>query len=137
MPTAEEFRAAADIFSDQADAIEDLPASLRARMGPDVLQGGVLTADVETLLDDAATDTAIDVATLGELAEECRWRAEQCDLAEARYDRYVADLAAHERALAQWRVDNPPSWEDELLQPMTLPPVAPVRPTPPHDWIEF
>lgn len=135
MPYASEFRAAAQVFDAEADTIVEVSASLPRLIGPDVLQGGRLTADVEALVDDAVLDATSDAEALRSLADECRWRAEQCDAAEAAYAQYQSAMSAWSVAESQWRVDHAAMAEaGEFLPP---PPAAPTRPTIPYDWIEY
>ncbi len=135
MPYASEFRAAARVFDEEADAIVGVSATLPGLIGPDVLQGGRLTAEVEALVDDAVLDAAADAEALRTLAEECRWRAEQCDLAEAAFADYRAALADWNRAEARWRVDHANAAEAGGVLPP--PPSAPSQPRIPYDWVEY
>lgn len=120
MPTADDYRRAAEDFAAQARAIEEEAAPLAAGLGDDVVAGGRL----RPLLDDAVAAVVRGIGVtadgLAAIAEECRRRAVTCEDYSAALDRY-------HQALHQWRATP----DEDRRGPAPLPPAKPapwVRP---------
>ncbi len=137
MPFAAEFRSAAGTFDVEADEVEGLHVPMDAALSPDVLTGGALTADTNSLVDDAQLDGTSDATVLRDLAEECRRRAEICDQALADFQAYQAALSQHDREVTSWRADNRRHQADPDAPPPGRFPSRPRAPQPAHSWVEF
>ncbi len=138
MPYASEFHQAALAFDDEAIEADGLHAPMSGALGPDVLTGGALTADVSALVNLAGLDNATNAGSLRELAEECRRRALLVESAAENYRLWNRAMTRHDISLSSWRADYQ-RWSDDPdahAYPGSAP-TAPPRPVPPHNWIEF
>jgi hypothetical protein len=136
MPTAAEFRDAAQTFDQARQEASTMLQPIVSTYGPDVITGGVLTAALTRAFELDDRDVATVVAECSRLDVECRWRATQCDL-------YTEQLAifrrlGHEYDAARARFDI--AMERHNTDPDLYPrpgwaPTPPRAPVKRYDWI--
>lgn len=122
MPTSTEFDIAARAFTGASEDLRALVGTSRPHIGPDVVEGGLLSMLVQDTL--TLTDNNLMLASrmLSSLAARAQQRAEVCRT-------YASTMDAYYRATGQW---------SELVA--TLPdaefaPPGPRRPPNPPYWV--
>jgi hypothetical protein len=120
------FAYATDFLSLQHQG-QQLMAPVVARLTPDVIQGGLLTDEVNAALvaDDRAAQRFADES--GRAADECQRRGEQCRDLREQWQRYHQAMLAY-GAAAQAAASSDP--------PVAMPPPPP-PPPPPPSWCQI
>ncbi len=137
MPTAEQFEQAKVRFFVLADDTEELLRPTRRAIGPDVLKGGKLTADVNGFID--ATGGILDsiAESLRELARECRKRAEECRQAAAARDAFLAASAEYDTAMVEHGERSAAYAADATAGNPGPAPTAPTPPPKPPPYVDI
>lgn len=132
MPTAEEFEQAASKLDAVGDETAALMRPVAAAMGDDVMTGGRLTETVERFIDERTADSRAIAADFGNLADECRRRAEVVREAEREQREYEALVELVEALKAKREAGIELEGFEALFVDVT-----PEPPDPPPPWAEF
>jgi hypothetical protein len=136
MPTADEFRDAAQTLRAARTQTSTLLYPITNTYGPDVITGGVLTAALERALDMADDDVNHVMSECARLADECEWRAIQCDQFAAAMKQWRHLSAVYDASVARYHlaVERHNAHPDINPAP-TYPTNPPSIPRKRYDWI--
>lgn len=137
MPTESTFRDAALALDQIALGADELLLPTRAALGPDVLQGGAFTADVQRLVERTAATAQQVAAACRDAATECRRRADACHAYWQEVARWETADERYGRLLRAWEGRQRAHLDDQIANPPAGPrPTSPgPRPQPPYGWI--
>jgi len=127
MPSAEQFRAAAQSARAAAIAAEAAEQTIDACRRDTGLHGGRVML---TVID--ALTTSQCQATM--IAEDCRRLAQECETRATVCDEHVRVLRGHDWAVREWQQAHELSIDDPISH--RSPGQRPIRPTPPAYWVE-
>ncbi|GIH03864.1 hypothetical protein Rhe02_19310 [Rhizocola hellebori] len=136
MPTEAEFLVARDAFRAAAETARRPVTPMLAAFGPQVLVGGLLTAETSELLSGHSGQMRSLADRWDRLADECAWRARVCAAAYAARAAYAAAFGAYESDHDSWEADRDRAAANEEAFTRSEP-HPPQRPPSPPPWVRW